>query len=107
MTEGLEPPSRTHVETLIRAALEEDLAGGPDITSEATIPADLQGVARVVARGDGGVAGLPVAPTALELAGRPGTGLVPDGSRVSSGTAVLAAEGPLRALLTTERTMLN
>jgi nicotinate-nucleotide pyrophosphorylase (carboxylating) len=107
MSDVLEPPPRELIESLVRAALAEDLAGGVDVTSEATIPADAQGVARVVARGDGVVAGLPVAQTALELAGARVTLLVPDGSRVSPGTAVLAAEGQLRGLLTTERTMLN
>jgi nicotinate-nucleotide pyrophosphorylase (carboxylating) len=107
MSDVLEPPPRAHIESLVRAALAEDLAGGVDVTSEATIPADAQGVARVVARGDGVVAGLPVAQTALELAGARVTLLVPDGSRVSPGTAVLEASGQLRGLLTTERTMLN
>ena len=46
MTEPLQPPPRSLFEPLIRAALAEDLAGGVDVTSEATIPADLQGVAR-------------------------------------------------------------
>jgi nicotinate-nucleotide pyrophosphorylase (carboxylating) len=103
----IEAPPRELVESLVRAALAEDLAGGVDVTSEATIPADLRGVARVVARGDGVVAGLPVAQIALELAGAQVTTLVPDGTRVSPGTAVLVAEGPLRGLLTNERTMLN
>ena len=43
MTEPLQPPPRSLFEPLIRAALAEDLAGGVDVTSEATIPADLQG----------------------------------------------------------------
>jgi nicotinate-nucleotide pyrophosphorylase (carboxylating) len=107
MTEALDAPPRELVQSLIRAALAEDLAGGVDVTSEATIPADLRGIARVVTRGDGVVAGLPVAQVALELAGARVTSLVPDGTRVSPGTAVLSAEGPLRGLLTTERTMLN
>ena len=87
--EALDPPPRSLVESVIRAALAEDLAGGVDVTSEATISADLRGTARVVARGDGVVAGLPVAEVALELAGARVTSLVPDGSRVSPGTAVL------------------
>ena len=106
-SEDLTAPPRPLVEAVIRAALAEDLAGGVDVTSEATIPADLRGSARVVARGAGVLAGLPVAGVALELAGARVTPLVPDGSRVSPGTAVLEAEGPLRGLLTTERTMLN
>ena len=38
------------VRTLIDAALDEDLALGPDVTTLATVPANLVGTADVVAR---------------------------------------------------------
>ena len=46
---------------LVDRALDEDLGDGTDVTTMATIPADQQSVAHLVARADGVVAGLPVA----------------------------------------------
>jgi nicotinate-nucleotide pyrophosphorylase (carboxylating) len=48
------------VERLVDRALAEDLGDGVDVTSLATIPFDLEGVADFVARAPGVVAGLPV-----------------------------------------------
>jgi nicotinate-nucleotide pyrophosphorylase (carboxylating) len=101
---------RGDVERVIRAALEEDLRYGPDLTTEATVPASVTATAEVVARRAGVVAGGPVALAVLDLAGLPGgcaAVLVPDGSAVAAGDAVLRVRAPLRGLLTAERTMLN
>jgi nicotinate-nucleotide pyrophosphorylase (carboxylating) len=95
-----------------RAAVEEDLAGGVDVTSVATVPADLLGTAAFVPRAAGVVAGIPVAMAVLDVCGS-GDGPVEhlsraaDGSRVEPGTSVLEARGPVRALLTAERSALN
>jgi nicotinate-nucleotide pyrophosphorylase (carboxylating) len=104
---GLDP---AYVEGLARAALDEDLAGGIDVTSEATVPADQRAIADVVARADGVVAGLPVAEAVLTCAAgavlevdRP----VADGDRVERGTVLLTVTGPTRVLLLGERTALN
>ncbi len=106
---GLDPAA---VERIVRTALEEDLGGpsGVDITSVATIPAGQVGLAAVVARADGVVAGLPVVATVFDIAG--GGALefcprVPDGSRVGRDDVLATVAGPLRALLTGERTALN
>lgn len=104
---GLDP---AYVEELARAALAEDLGGGVDVTSVATVPPDLQAVAELVARTDGIVAGLPVAAAVLELAA---TGTVETSQHVEDGTAVrrgevlMTATGAARSLLTGERTALN
>jgi nicotinate-nucleotide pyrophosphorylase (carboxylating) len=93
------------------SALEEDLpAGGEDLTSAATIPADAQGMADFAAREAGVVAGLGVA--ALVFAYVLGddasvTDRVADGSRVEAGDVVMRVSGPTRGLLTAERTALN
>lgn len=91
-------------------ALGEDLSGGPDVTTLATVPAQLRGTARIVARAEGVVAGLPVAQAvfAQRLAGD-GTVrlLASDGDPVVPGTAVLEVEGPVRELLIAERSALN
>ncbi|MBU4336195.1 MAG: carboxylating nicotinate-nucleotide diphosphorylase [Actinobacteria bacterium] len=97
-------------EHLADLALTEDLAGGPDVTTAATVPAALRGVARVVARADGVVAGLPVAQAvfARRLGGRGAVRLLAaDGDRVRPGSVVLEVEGPVTDLLVAERSALN
>ncbi len=107
---GLDPDQ---VRTIARAGLAEDLCYGPDVTTESTIPADQLGTAEVVARAEGVIAGVPVALAVLEeLAERSGMELktsvhTSDGESVRPGQPVLSASGPVRLLLTAERTMLN
>ena len=62
---GLDPE---YVEDLVRAAVEEDLARGVDVTSEATVPRDQRATGDLVARAAGVVAGLPVAEAAFVCA---------------------------------------
>jgi nicotinate-nucleotide pyrophosphorylase (carboxylating) len=105
-----------HVLELVRTALTEDLAWGPDITTEATIAGDARGTAHVVARAPGTIAGLGVAAAAPEVLWEIAdqslpavrvTALGRDGDHVMPGDAVLQLTGPLRLLLTAERTLLN
>jgi nicotinate-nucleotide pyrophosphorylase (carboxylating) len=99
---------RDAVAALVDAALAEDLGpDGQDVTSVATIPPDLRGTAEIRARARGIVAGLPVAALALERAGAEVLLTSEDGDRVSPGTVVLHAIGPVGRLLTAERTTLN
>ena len=97
-----------HVLSVARLALEEDLAGGVDVTSVATVPADLLGTAAFVPRQAGVVAGIGVAMAVLDA-----VGVVEvlshgrDGDRAEPGRAVLEVRGPVRALLTAERSALN
>jgi nicotinate-nucleotide pyrophosphorylase (carboxylating) len=98
------------VEQLVLAALAEDLAGGVDVTSAATIPADQQAVADFVARASGVVAGLDVARAVMEVVtdGRCGwQPVVADGDQVEVGSILATVEGRTRDLLTGERTALN
>jgi len=99
------------VEDLVRATLEEDLAGGVDVTSTATIDEQRRSVADFVARADGVVAGLGVAELVLRIvAGDDAIEAeqkVPDGTAVGAGDVLLTATGPTRQLLTAERTALN
>jgi len=103
-------PARPVYDAIV-LALEEDLPGGTtDVTSDATIPADALGVADFAAREPGIVAGLGVAELVfhyvigrdVEVSGR-----VPDGTRVARGDVVMRVSGPVRGLLTAERTALN
>ncbi|HEX2175349.1 MAG TPA: carboxylating nicotinate-nucleotide diphosphorylase [Nocardioidaceae bacterium] len=98
------------VELLVRAALEEDLAGGFDVTSSATVPRDERSAGDFVARADGVVAGLGVAECTLRLASKGAVQAerhVEDGAPVRRGDVLLTAHGPTTALLTAERTALN
>ena len=107
---GLDPRA---VHAAIVAALAEDLpADGPgvDVTSEATIPSDLHGDADFGAREDGVVAGLAIAELVFVhvLGGEVEvTDRVPDGTHVRAGDVVMRVSGPVKGLLTAERTALN
>jgi nicotinate-nucleotide pyrophosphorylase (carboxylating) len=97
------------MERVITTALAEDL--GPDnldVTSVATIPAEQNDVAELVARADGVVAGLDVAAAVFAAVGPVTmTPRVKDGDFVRVNTVLALVEGPTRALLTAERTALN
>jgi nicotinate-nucleotide pyrophosphorylase (carboxylating) len=101
------------VVALVRATLAEDLSLGPDVTTEATIPAGVRGEGLLVARAAGVLAGVGVAASVVEvLAADTGADVRVrservDGDRVQPGDVVLRAEGPVRTLLTAERTMIN
>ena len=104
---GLDPED---TERAVRAALEEDLRYGPDVTSAATAAPDARAVAGVVARQPGVLAGLPVALAVLDIAGIPPESAEPlrgDGDRIDAGTEVLRIHAPLTELLGAERTLLN
>ncbi len=97
------------LDRLVRAAIEEDLGGGVDVTSVATVPNNSRGVADFVVRGVGVLAGGPVAHAVLHAVD-PGLDVVThidDGSAVGPGDVVLTARGGTRSLLTAERTALN
>jgi nicotinate-nucleotide pyrophosphorylase (carboxylating) len=94
---------------LVRRALVEDLAGYGDITSAWTVPADLPGRAVIDAREELVVCGLPLAEAVLAEIDPQArfTCLVEDGTLVETGAEVARIEGPARAILGAERTMLN
>ncbi len=98
------------VDAVIRAALHEDLGGGVDVTSVATVPAAQVATVDLTARAGGVVAGIPVAGRVFQV-GSGGacqvTARRSDGDRVGPGDVVLSATGPTRHLLTCERTALN
>jgi len=98
------------VERLARVALAEDLDDGVDVTSVATVPFDLEGVADFAARAAGVVAGLPVVRAVLEIVTDDSvvfTEHVRDGATVAAGDILLSARALVRSLLTAERTALN
>jgi nicotinate-nucleotide pyrophosphorylase (carboxylating) len=98
------------VTALCKGVLAEDLGGGLDVTSVATIPFDAEGSAAFVPRASGVVAGLPVAAAMLATAADGDLTfemLASDGDRVRPGQPLLRAHGLVRSLLTGERSALN
>src|SRR5579884_2102200 len=91
-------------EELVRRALAEDIGRG-DVTTEATIPAGTQATARLVARQEGVVAGLPIAERVFRLLD-PHVRFeqqVSDGAHVAAGAVLATIRGEARALLSGER----
>jgi nicotinate-nucleotide pyrophosphorylase (carboxylating) len=104
---GLDP---AEVVRVVRRALDEDLALGPDVTTESTVPADARATGDVVPRSPGVLAGIPVAAAVFDLVGGPEVVVrmhATDGDAAEPGRAALTVSGPARSLLTAERTALN
>jgi nicotinate-nucleotide pyrophosphorylase (carboxylating) len=105
---GLDPDAVTG---FVRMALAEDLAGGVDVTTAATVPAGTRGRGELVARSAGVLAGVPVAelvfalvPADEPLSVQPHAA---DGDEVAAGQVVLTVTGSVASILTAERTALN
>src|SRR5215469_10714261 len=103
---GLDPGA---VRSVAAAALAEDLAGGIDVTTAATVPSAERGRADLIARAPGVVAGLPVVATVFWLAAPDveWTAIAADGDEVHAGQRLLTVSGPVGPILTAERTALN
>jgi nicotinate-nucleotide pyrophosphorylase (carboxylating) len=105
---GLDPDA---VAALVRAAIAEDLAGGIDVTSAATVPAEQRSVGELATRKPGTLAGLPVAAAVIDtVCGEDASEvelLRADGDHVEAGVAVARVTATTRSLLTAERTALN
>ncbi len=96
-------------DSLILAALDEDLAEAGDLTTEAVIPASAESEAVIVARAAGVIAALPVAARVFEILD-PDVAVdvaIDDGTSVDAGTVLANLRGPSRSILVGERTALN
>ena len=96
------------IEASIDKALTEDLSIG-DPTTDALIPQDLTGRAKLVAKADGILAGVDVAlavfrriDPALKT-----TALIRDGATLEPGAVIASVEGSVSSILKAERTALN
>ncbi|WAL67292.1 carboxylating nicotinate-nucleotide diphosphorylase [Amycolatopsis cynarae] len=95
---------------VVETALAEDLRYGPDATTLATVPGDATATAELTPRVNGTLAGLPAALAVFDhvlggdyevlRASR-------DGAKLVAGEPALVVRGPVRGLLTAERTALN
>lgn len=96
------------VRRVITTALAEDLRYGPDATTEATVPADAVAVAELTPRKAGVLAGIPVAVAVFEeVLDVEVLDRAQDGDKAVPGEPALVVRGPVRGLLTAERTALN
>jgi nicotinate-nucleotide pyrophosphorylase (carboxylating) len=96
------------LEELVARALAEDVGAG-DVSSEATVPAEARGRARIVQKQAGVVSGLGLVAEAMRQCGvEEVDNLVVEGQwRDVVPAEVLFASGPAAALLAAERTALN
>jgi len=103
------PADQAAAETLIRLALQEDLADRGDLTCQALIRPDQRATVSVVARQPGVLAGEPVGRLVMRTLDPSlhWSACLADGDRVQPGDVVADVTGPLAQLLIGERTMLN
>lgn len=106
---SLSPPDPETVRTVVAAALKEDLGDAGDITTEAVIPADMTASARLVARSELVVAGLPVAGEVFRSLDRSLVWKqeIEEGERAIRGETLATVIGKARPILQGERTALN
>jgi nicotinate-nucleotide pyrophosphorylase (carboxylating) len=97
------------LDDFLRAALLEDLGRAGDLTTNAIVPLDRLGSADIVAREAGTISGLTAAARAFTLLDPAVSfkAFAGDGATVGAGTRLAAVNGPLRTILTGERTALN
>ncbi|WNI24118.1 carboxylating nicotinate-nucleotide diphosphorylase [Streptomyces sp. ITFR-16] len=104
---GLDP---IQVEDIAHLAIAEDLDGGVDVTTVATVPEDAMATGDFTAREAGVVAGLRVAEAVLSIVCTSEFEVerhVEDGDRVAPGQKLLTVTTRTRDLLTGERSALN
>jgi nicotinate-nucleotide pyrophosphorylase (carboxylating) len=101
-------PGRSEAtEELVAAALAEDMGGRGDITSALLVPEDARLSGRVVARAEGVLAGRAAGEAVLRQSGLSARWLLEDGAALAPRSVVAELEGPARAVLGAERTLLN
>ena len=105
ITDALAPE---HLDPLIREALAEDVGAG-DVTTDATIPADMTCRGKIVCKQDGVIGGLTVAERVFQLLDErlQFDAKTKDGEKVQEDQIVARLFGPARAMLTAERVALN
>jgi nicotinate-nucleotide pyrophosphorylase (carboxylating) len=103
------PPDHL-VDYAVTCALSEDLGAAGDVTTLATVDAATIARAEFVSRQDGVLAGLPVAAAVFRAVGQGRVHLEygsADGARIARGEVLATVQGPMRDILTAERTALN
>lgn len=110
MTVKQEPAlAKVLLKPLVKAALTEDLGRRGDVTSQATIPANMQAQLQIKARQAGVICGMDLARLSFALIDEQIEFIaqVHDGEVVEAGAVLATVHGNARNLLTAERTALN
>ncbi|MBR0073231.1 MAG: carboxylating nicotinate-nucleotide diphosphorylase [Bacteroidales bacterium] len=96
------------IDPVILSALREDIGDG-DHSTLACIAPENRGKARMVAKADGVICGIPVGKRVFQLVDPTllVTTFKTDGDTVAKGDLILTVEGPSASILTAERTALN
>jgi nicotinate-nucleotide pyrophosphorylase (carboxylating) len=99
---------REEIVNLIEQSLMEDVGEG-DITTDAIIPEELSGSAKIIAKDNGIIAGIKVAEILFELVDEDleSITLFKDGDVVKCGDEIFLLKGNLKSILMAERVMLN
>lgn len=94
---------------LVELALAEDLGDNGDITTRATVPADIRLTGQVVAKAKGVIAGLPAFTAVYQQvdAALNVQLCVHDGAEVDAGTVICTVNGSAGSILSGERVALN
>lgn len=95
---------------LIQRAIDEDLDGGVDVTTVATVPLEQRATLDLVARRPGIAAGIPVAAAVFSLMSGDAVSIrygKSDGDMVQVGDVLISVTGPTHELLRAERPALN
>jgi nicotinate-nucleotide pyrophosphorylase (carboxylating) len=103
------PAEEAACRRLVESALEEDLSTAGDLTSLAVLPAELAGRAVFVSRTAGVLAGFPAVEVVLSAVDPrlQWQTYLDDGDALAPGARIAASSGPMRSLLSAERTALN
>ena len=100
-----------YVQDIINRTVLEDLDGGIDVTSVATVPAAQLSTVTFGARADGCLAGLDIACAVVETVCGAANVTIErvksDGDRVRKGDVIARVKAPTQTMLTAERTALN
>ena len=96
------------IDDIIRKTLQEDLGKG-DITSNATVPESQEGVARIISKQPGVIAGTKIAWQVFKEMDSDLTIKLDfsDGDKVDENDTIIIAEGKIRSILQAERVALN
>ena len=95
---------------VIRRAIDEDLDGGVDVTTVATVPLEQRATLDLVARRPGIAAGIPVAAAVFSVMSGDAVTIrygKSDGDMVQVGDVLISVTGPTHELLRAERPALN
>lgn len=99
---------KDQITTLIKMALDEDLAGGIDITSTATIPEKSESLANFRVKQDGVISGIEIAIEVFNLCGVEEISFnLSDGDFVKANSIIGTVNGNTRKILLAERSALN